>query len=107
MFGKAGLGDLLRQAGQLQEKMADARDKMEAARHTGSAGDGKVRIVLDGKHQLIELHIDPSALSVGDVTALERLIREAYTEARDKASAAQKELLSSLTGGLSIPGLNL
>ena len=107
MFGKGGLGDLMKQAQQMQTRMAEAQTQLENSRHEGSAGGGMVKVTLSGKHELLSLTIQPEVVNPDEVAMLEDLVRAAFTQARNSASAMQKELLGSVTGGLPIPGLTL
>lgn len=107
MFGKGGLGDLMKQAQQMQSRMAEAQSQLEDSRHEGSAGGGMVKVILSGKHDLISLSINPEVVNADDVPMLEDLVKAAFTQARNSASAMQKELMHSVTGGLPIPGLTL
>lgn len=107
MFGKGGLGDLMKQAQQMQTRMAEAQTQLESSRHEGSAGGGMVKVTLSGKHELLSLSIHPEVVNPDEIAMLEDLVRAAFTQARNSASAMQKELLGSVTGGLPIPGLTL
>lgn len=102
MFGNLGnLAGLIRSAKDLQTNMARFQEEMTALRVNGEAGGGLVRATVDGKGMLVDIKIDPSALS--DVELLEDLIRSASSEAVKKAQEAARESMSRVTGGLSLP----
>ena len=104
---KGNIGQLMKQAQQMQTRMAEAQTQLENSRHEGSAGGGMVKVTLNGKHELLSLTIQPEVVNPDEVAMLEDLVRAAFTQARNSASAMQKELLGSVTGGLPIPGLTL
>ena len=90
-----GLGDLMKQ---MQEELAEKRVE-------GTAGGGMVRVVANGKQEILEIKIDPEVVNPDDVAMLEELILAAVNQAKEKAAEIQMQGLSGLTGGLKIPGL--
>jgi len=107
MGGQMGLGNLMRQAQQMQENMRKLQDELARAEVTGEAGAGMVRITLSGKHQAHRVEIDPAALKE-DKEFLEDLIAAAINDAAQKLEAMSQEKLRAATGGLNLPpGLNL
>ena len=104
---KGAMGNLMRQAQQMQEKMQQAQAEIAALEVTGEAGGGMVRVTLNGKHEGRRVVIDPSLLS-DDKDMLEDLIAAAITDASHKLEKTQQEKMAELTGGLNLPaGLNL
>lgn len=108
MFNPLKLQQMLSQAGQLQEEM---QRKLAETVVDGSSGGGAVTATLNGKKELLKLHIDPSAvtsLSGGqaDVEMLESLIIGAVNEAGRKADEVIKSSMQGMLGGLKIPGLS-
>ena len=106
------LAGLMGQAKQLQEK-ADQM-KAELARHTveADAGAGAVRVVMNGKFEVVRVHLDRTLLATlagagneADQTMVEELIAAAVNAAVAKTQALIRSELSKLTGGLNIPGL--
>ena len=102
------LAKMMKQAQELQGKMAQVQEELGRAEIEGSAGGGMVKAVMSGKHELRRLTIDPSLVAPDDVGMLEDLIIAAVNDARVKVEAHVKEEMGKLTGGLGLPpGLNL
>jgi hypothetical protein len=107
MGQKTGLGNLMRQAQQVQENMRRLQDELARAEVTGESGAGMVKVTLTGKHQARRVQIDPAALKE-DKEFLEDLVAAAINDAAQKVEALSAEKLRAATGGLSLPpGLNL
>ena len=102
-----GFGDMMKQVQKMQEKMMQLQEELADRRVEGTAGGGMVKAVVTGKGDLKEIKIDPQVIKDGDIEMLEDLIVAAITQAQEKASELQKEILGELTGGLNIPGLGL
>ena len=100
-----GFGDIFKQAQQFQEKLQNIQSELEQTRVEGSSGGGMVRVIANGKQEIIELKIEKEVVNPGDVEMLQDLIIAALAQAREKASALQQEKMAALTGGLKIPGL--
>jgi DNA-binding YbaB/EbfC family protein len=100
-----GLGDLMKQMQAMQAKMEQMQEELAEKRVEGSAGGGMVRVIANGKQEILEVKIDPEVVNPDDVGMLEELILAAVNQAKEKAAEIQMEGLSGLTGGLKIPGL--
>jgi len=100
-----GFGDIFKQAQQFQEKLQNIQSELEQARVEGSSGGGMVRVIANGKQEIIELKIEKEVVNPEDVEMLQDLIIAALAQTREKASALQQEKMAALTGGLKIPGL--
>jgi DNA-binding YbaB/EbfC family protein len=96
---------MLRQAQQLQAKMAKAQEELEKARVETSSGGGAVKVVVSGHQKLCSIKISPEAVDPKDVEMLEDLVLTAVNEAMEKAQELAARQLGALTGGLKIPGL--
>jgi len=81
------LGQMMKQAQQMQQKMADMQSQLEAAEITGASGGGMVRVTLSGKGDLKALKIDPALLAEDEVEVLEDLIIAAHADARTRVEA--------------------
>jgi len=103
----AGFGNLMKQAQEMQKKLAAVQEKLAAARAEGTAGGGMVKAVVSGKKELIALTINPEVVNPADVRMLEDLILAAVRQAHDKAELEAAGEMASLTGGINIPGLGL
>ena len=97
------LGNLMKQAQQMQAKMAEMQEKMAETEVTGGAGDGMVSVTMNGKFDLKTIKIDPSLVDPAEVEMLEDLILAAFNDAKVKVETATQEEMSKLTGGLSLP----
>src|ERR1051326_1248571 len=98
------LGQLMKQAQQMQEKMAEMQAQLEAVEMTGGAGGGMVQLVLNGKGDVKRVKIDKTAVDPADVEVLEDLIVAAFNDARAKVNAHAESEMHKLTGGLQLPG---
>jgi len=102
------LAKMMKQAQELQGKMAQVQEELAAAEIEGSSGAGMVKAVMSGKHELKSLSIDPSLVTPDDTEVLEDLIVAAVNDARTRVEAHVKEEMGKITGGLNLPaGLNL
>jgi DNA-binding YbaB/EbfC family protein len=100
------LGDIMKQAQALQQKVADAKARLAETEVDGTAGGGMVTVRLKNVGELIKLDIDPSLLAPGEGEILADLIIAAHADARRKLEATQAELMKDATGMLAgIPGM--
>ena len=97
-----GLGQLMKQAQQMQETMQKAQDELASLEVTGEAGGGMVKVVMSCKHDVRRLDIEDSLLQ-DDKEMLEDLIAAAFNDAIRKVERTTQEKLSGLTGGLPLP----
>jgi DNA-binding YbaB/EbfC family protein len=97
------LAGLMKQASQMQEKMAEMQAKLEAATVEGQSGAGMVKITLSGKGDLRGVAIDPKLADPNEMEMLQDLLVSAHADAKRKLDAALAEELSKVTGGLSLP----
>ncbi|GAC1467488.1 MAG: hypothetical protein NVSMB9_09150 [Isosphaeraceae bacterium] len=106
MFNNLGnLADLMRNAGKIQETMQKATESLGQVHVEGSAGGGVVTAKANGRLELVSIRIDPKLLADGDAELLEDLVTAAVNQALLKAREAAAKSLSSLAGGLPLPGL--
>ncbi len=103
--GFGGMGNLWKQAQELQGRLAQIQE--ELARKTGeaAAGGGMVRVTVNGQLVLNSIKIDPAVVNPQDTEMLEDLIQAAVNEGLKRAREMASEEMSKLTGGLKIPGL--
>ena len=106
-MNKGNIGQMLKQMQQLQSKMQEVQTELESAEVEGSSGGGMVKVVANGKNEIVSVVIDPEVVDKDDVEMLQDLIVAAVNQAREKVQEMQSEKMSGLTGGLNIPGLNL
>jgi nucleoid-associated protein EbfC len=99
---------LMKQAAQLQAKMATLQQELENTEVEGNAGGGVVAVKLTAKGELRAVAIDPSLLTPDDKAMIEDLLIAAHADARRKAETLLQEKMEQLTGGLPLPpGLKL
>lgn len=102
------LMDMMKQAKQLQEKMAEMQTAVEQISQTGTAGAGLVSVTLNGKGVMSAVKIDPSLLKDSEGEILEDLIVAAHADAKGKIEEALQEKMQEMTGGMQLPpGLKL
>ena len=98
------LAGLMKQASQMQSKMAEMQAKLDAAEVEGESGAGMVRITLTGKSDLKRMTIDPKLLDPAEAEMLEDLIVAAHADAKRKVEAIMADEMKNATGGLELPG---
>ena len=95
--------DMMKQARQLQEKMAAMQEEMLHIEVEGASGGGLVKVVLNGKSEMASVRIDPSLLKGDEAEILEDLVVAAHNDAKGKLEEALKEKMAEITGGLQLP----
>jgi DNA-binding YbaB/EbfC family protein len=98
------IGQLMKQAQEMQAKMAEMQAELEVLEMTGDAGGGMVQLTLNGKGDLKKIKIDKTLLAPEESEVLEDLIVAAFNDARAKVSAHAEQEMQKLTGGLQLPG---
>ena len=98
------IGQLMKQAQEMQAKMAAVQAQLETVELTGTAGGGMVQLALNGKGDLKKIKIDKTLLAPDEGEVLEDLIVAAFNDARAKVSAYAEQEMQKLTGGLQLPG---
>ncbi len=97
------LGQLMKQAQEMQAKMAEMQDQLGAIEVAGSSGGGMVTVTLSGKSEMRRIKIDPALATPDDTEVLEDLIVAAFNDAKTKVEARVQEEMAKLTGGLNLP----
>lgn len=97
------LGQMMKQAQEMQNKMAEIQEKLSELEVTGSAGGGMVDVTLTGKNEARRVKIDPDLAGPENLEILEDLIVAAVNDARVKVEKQVSEKMSDLTGGLQLP----
>ncbi|PVZ87311.1 YbaB/EbfC family nucleoid-associated protein [Serratia sp. S1B] len=103
MFGKGGLGNLMKQAQQMQEKMQQMQEEVARLEVTGESGAGMVKVTINGAHNCRRVEIDPSLLEEDDKEMLEDLIAAAFNDAARRVEETQKEKMASVSSGMQLP----
>lgn len=97
------LGNIMKQAQEMQAKMAEMQESLATFEADGEAGAGLVRATVSGKGELKSLKISPQAMDPEDPTLLEDLVIAAFADAKAKAEAYSQEKMQDVTGGLGLP----
>ncbi len=97
------LGAMMKQAQQMQAKMAEMQEQLAQIEVSGSSGAGMVQVTLTGKAEARRVVIDPSLMGAEDKAVLEDLLVAAFNDAKAKVEAQVAEKMSELTGGLQLP----
>ena len=102
----ANMGDMMKQAQQLQSKLAQIQESAGKKTVEASAGGNMVTAVVNGRLELVSLRIDPAVTSADDVEMLQDLVMAAVNEGIRQAQQMMANEMGKVTGGLKIPGLN-
>jgi DNA-binding YbaB/EbfC family protein len=104
---KGGIGQLMKQAQQMQANMKKAQEEMASMTVTGESGGGMVKVTMTCQHRLLGLDIDDTLIG-DDREMLEDLIIAAFNDAANKVEKTVQEKFSGMTAGMSLPpGMNL
>ncbi|SLM63957.1 MULTISPECIES: YbaB/EbfC family nucleoid-associated protein [Dickeya] len=102
MFGKGGIGNLMKQAQQMQEKMQKMQEEIASLEVTGESGAGLVKVTINGAHNCRRVEIDPSLMD-DDKEMLEDLIAAAFNDAARRIADVQQEKMASVSSGIPLP----
>jgi hypothetical protein len=104
---KGNIGNMMKQVQQMQAKMAEIQAELEKMEVEGTSGGGMVKVIVNGKQDVLSIAIDPEVVDKDEIEMLQDLIVAAINQAKEKAQAIQTEQMSAITGGLNLPGMNL
>ena len=99
---------LMKQAQAMQQRMADAQERIAAIEVEGTSGGGMVKVLLLGSGELARVDLDPSLMAPGEGEVVADLMIAAHADAKRKLDAAQGELMREAAGplaGMNIPGM--
>jgi len=102
MMMKGGLGNLMKQAQQMQANMQKAQEEIARLEVTGESGGGLVKVTMTGRHEARRVQIDASLMG-DDREMLEDLVTAAINDAAHKIEAASQERMAGMTAGLNLP----
>ena len=105
MPGGMNQAAMMKQAQKMQQEMLRMQEEMENKTYTAKAGGGMVSATVNGKHEVVELQINPEAVDPDDVEMLQDMIMAAVNEAMRTADTEAANNMSRLTGGLNLGGL--
>ena len=97
------LGQMMKQAQEMQAKMAEMQERLAEIEVTGASGGGMIQVTLNGKGEMRKVEIDPALVDPNEVEVLEDLIVAATNDAKAKVETQVAQRMSELTGGLSLP----
>jgi DNA-binding YbaB/EbfC family protein len=102
MMMKGGLGNLMKQAQQMQANMQKAQEEIARMEITGASGGGLVKVTMSGRHEARRVEIDASLIG-DDKDMLEDLVAAAINDAAHKIEATTQERMAGMTAGLNLP----
>ena len=97
------LSQMMKQAQEMQTRMADMQAKLEQVEMTGASGGGMIQVTLNGKGDLRKIKIDKSLLDPDEAEVLEDLILAAFNDGKARVERHMSEEMGKLTGGLKLP----
>ncbi|MDV2857397.1 MULTISPECIES: YbaB/EbfC family nucleoid-associated protein [Oceanimonas] len=102
MFGKGGLGNIMKQAQQMQDKMQKLQEELAQMEVVGEAGAGLVKVTMTGSHSVRRVELDDSLLE-DDKELVEDLLAAAVNDAVRRVEEQNKARMGELTGGMQLP----
>ena len=105
MPGGMNQAAMMKQAQKMQQEMLRMQEEMENKTWSATAGGGMVTATVNGKHEVVDLKINPEAVDPDDVEMLQDLVLAAVNEAMRTADAEAAQNMSRLTGGMNLGGL--
>ena len=105
MPGGMNQAAMMKQAQKMQQEMLRMQEEMENKTWSATAGGGMVTATVNGKHEVVDLKINPEAVDPDDVEVLQDMIIAAVNEAMRTADAEAAQNMSRLTGGMNLGGL--
>lgn len=101
----ANMNNLLKQAQQMQVKLATLQKELNEREFEATSGGGMVKAVVNGKQELIAINISKDCVDPNDVEMLEEMVKTAVSQALKESQETVSNAMSKITGGMSIPGL--
>ena len=100
-----GMGNLMKQAQKLQTKMLKLQEEMAEKMVEATAGGGMIKVIANGRQQILSIQIEKEVVDPDDVEMLQDLMLAAVNDALQKSQEMVSAEMSKLTGGMNIPGL--
>ena len=100
-----GMGNILKQAKVMQDKMADIQNELANKTIEFASGGGMVNVTINGRQEIVSIRVDPSVINPNDVEMLQDLIAAAVNGAIKRSQEMMSEEMGKITAGLNIPGL--
>ncbi len=99
------LSKMLKQLQQAQSKMMEVQEELAAKSVEGSAGGGMIKVVINGRHEVLSVKIDPTVVDSEDVEMLEDLVTAAVNDAHTRVDEMIRSEMGRVTGGFPMPGM--
>lgn len=99
------MNNMMKQMQKMQKKMEEVQAQVDATELEATSGGGAVKVVVNGKREVLDIEIDPSVVDPEDVEMLQDLVMAAVNEALRKAEEFASKEMGKVTGGLNIPGM--
>lgn len=99
------MNNMMKQAQQMQAKLAMLQNELAEREVEASAGGGMVKVKVNGKQQLLSISINKECVDPNDVATLEELVFTAVNQAMKESQDMVQQAMSKVTGGMNIPGL--
>lgn len=100
-----GMGQLMKQAQQMQQKMSTLQKELETRELETSSGGGMIKIKINGKQEILGVSINKECVDPSDVEMLEELVKTAVNQAVKESQDMVSKAMSKVTGGINFPGL--
>lgn len=101
----ANMNNLLKQAQQMQVKLATLQKELNEREFEATSGGGMVKALVNGKQELLSINISKECVDPNDVEMLEEMVKTAINQAMKESQDTVSNAMSKITGGMSIPGL--
>lgn len=99
------MNKMLKQAQQMQAKLATLQKELESREVESSSGGGMVKVKVNGKQEVLSISINQECVDPSDVETLEELVLTAVNQAIKESNDMVSNAMSKITGGMNIPGL--
>ncbi len=100
-----GLGNIMKQAQQMQQRIARVQQELEGREVEATSGGGMVTAVVTGKMQLVSLKIEKDVVDPEDIEMLQDLVSAAVNEALKQSQEMMQQEMGKVTGGMNLPGM--
>jgi len=101
----ANMNQMMKQAQQMQAKLATLQKELDTREFDASSGGGMVKAIVNGKQELINIEINKECVDPEDIEMLQDLVKTAVNQALSTSQESVNKAMSKVTGGLSVPGL--
>ncbi|MBF0284247.1 MAG: YbaB/EbfC family nucleoid-associated protein [Magnetococcales bacterium] len=105
--GMGNIGNLMKQAQQMQGRLAKMQEELATQTVVGQSGGGMVEVTINGRQEVTRIKLEPTVVDPKEVEMLEDLITAACNDAQKKMADLTQRRMNEITGGMNIPGLNL